>query len=76
MLRPAGTSFAFVQFADDGAAARCVAELRQVGATAVRAQPAKRAAAEVVAWRATLARGGPKPTSPEGSWEVVQPAAA
>ena len=76
MLRPAGTSFAFVHFASDGAAARCVAELRSVGGAAVRAQPAKRQAAEVAAWRAGLARGGRKTPSPDGSWEMVQPAAA
>ena len=63
VLRPAGTTFAFVHFADNGAAARCVAQLRQVGAAAVRTQPAKRAAAEVVAWRASLVRGSPKTPS-------------
>jgi hypothetical protein len=76
VLRPAGTSFAFVHFANDAAAARCVAELRSVSGAAVRAQPAKRQAAEVAAWRAGLARGGRKTPSPDGSWEMVQPAAA
>jgi hypothetical protein len=76
VLRPAGTTFAFVHFADNDDAERCVAELKQVSASAVRTQPAKRAAAEVAAWRASLARGGPKPPSPDGSWEMVQPAAA
>ena len=76
VLRPAGTTFAFVHFADNDAAQRCVAELKQVSEASVRAQPAKRAAAEVAAWRATLKHGGPKPPSPDGSWEMVQPAAA
>lgn len=76
MLRPAGATFAFVHFADDAAAARCVAQLAVVAGAAVRAQPATRAAAEVTAWRASLTQGGPKPPSPDGSWEMVQPAAA
>ena len=75
VLRPAGTSFAFVHFADNSAAERFVAELKQVSAAAVRTQPAKRAAAEVTAWRASLVRG-PKSPSPDCTWEMVQPAAA